>query len=186
MNISYPGSQSVKNGLSSISLEINNSKCELLLINHTNNKRQTSKSIPIPWPIPIPLYTWPQALAVARIPLHQESAPPHSKAKTNVLDSITETLNLIEQHQVFFILKKCNKNQIGKYVQCDFWVISCHAIQQNWDFHLTLTKIHEISYGERSQTSEPNNVGIFLIEPVFPKLWAFEIDIFEKIGPKNI
>jgi len=34
-------------------------------------------------------------------------------------------------------------------------------------FHLTLTKIHEILYGERSQASELNKVGIFEIGPVY-------------------
>jgi len=37
-------------------------------------------------------------------------------------------------------------------------------------FHLTLTEIHEILQGERSQASELNEVGIFKIGPVFPKL----------------
>ena len=53
-------------------------------------------------------------------------------------------------------------------------------------FHLTLTKIHEILWGERCQASELNQVGIFKIGPVFPKLWTFEILMFfKRIGPKN-
>jgi len=35
-------------------------------------------------------------LAVTRIPLHQESAPLHSKAKTKILDSIIGNIELIE------------------------------------------------------------------------------------------
>ena len=42
-----------------------------------------------------------------RVPLHLEFAPLHLKAKTKVLDRITENLELIEPHQAFFILKNC-------------------------------------------------------------------------------
>jgi len=96
----------IRDSLSSIGLEINNSKCEVLLINHTDiNKPQTSKlfqdqfsSLAIPDP------THWQLLGS---PLHQESAPLHLKAKIKVLDSITENLELIEPHQAFYILQNC-------------------------------------------------------------------------------
>ena len=96
----------IRDSLSSIGLEINNSKCEVLLINHTDiNKPQTSKlfqdqfsSLAIPDP------THWQLLGS---PLHQESAPLHLKAKIKVFHSITENLELIEPHQAFFILKNC-------------------------------------------------------------------------------
>ena len=92
--------------LSSSGLEIINFNCELLLINHTDIKKpQTSKLFQDQFPslsIPDPIH-W-QLLGS---PLHQESAPLHFKTKTKVLDSITENLELIEPHQVFFILKNC-------------------------------------------------------------------------------
>jgi len=63
----------IRDGISSIGLEINNSKCELLLINHTDiNKPQTSKLCQDEFPslsIPDPIQ-W-QLLGS---PLHQESA----------------------------------------------------------------------------------------------------------------
>jgi len=88
--------------LSSIGLEINNSKCELLLINHTDiNKPQTSKLFQDQFPS---LSTRPYSLAVTKVSLHQESAPLHLKAKIKVLNRITENLELTEPHQAF--LKK--------------------------------------------------------------------------------
>jgi len=96
----------IRGSLSSIGLEVNNSKCELLLINHTDtNKPQTSKLFQDQFPslsISDPIH-W-QLLGS---PLHLESVPLHLKAKTKVLDSITENLELIEPHQAFFILKNC-------------------------------------------------------------------------------
>jgi len=96
----------IRESLSSIGLEINNSKCKLLLINHTDiNMPQTSKLFQYQFPslsIPDPIH-W-QLLGS---PLHLESAPLHLRAKTKVLDSITENLELIEPHQAFSILKNC-------------------------------------------------------------------------------
>jgi len=96
----------IKESLSSIGLEINNSKCELLRINHTDIKKpQTSKLFQDQFPnlsIPDPIH-W-QLLGP---PLHLESAPLHFKSKTKVLESITENLEIIEPYQAFFILKNC-------------------------------------------------------------------------------
>ena len=96
----------IRDSLSSIGLVINNSKCELPLINHTDiNKSQTSKLFQDQFSsLSIPDATHWQLLGS---PLHQESAPLHLKAKIKVLDSITENLELIEPHQAFFILKNC-------------------------------------------------------------------------------
>ena len=96
----------IRDNLSSIGLEINNSKCELLLINHTDiNKPQTSKLFQDQFPsLTIPDSTHWQLLGS---PLHQVSAPVHLKAKIKVLDSITENFEVIEPHQAFFILKNC-------------------------------------------------------------------------------
>jgi len=64
---------SIKNGLSSVGLEINNSKCELLIVNNTTNQRRSETSqlfqeeflsISIPAP-----YLW----QLLRSPLHQDS-----------------------------------------------------------------------------------------------------------------
>jgi len=96
----------IRESLSSIGLEITNSKSKLLLINHTDiNKPQTSKLYQDQFPslsIPDPIH-W-QLLGS---PLHLESAPLHLKAKIKVFHSITENLELIEPHQAFFILKNC-------------------------------------------------------------------------------
>jgi len=99
----------IKNGLSLIGLEINNSKDDLLIIiiNHTNNNElQISKlfqkhpsqfsSLSIPDP-----NQW----QLRGSPLHQESAPLHLEAKTKVFDNIIENLELIEKHQTIFIFK---------------------------------------------------------------------------------
>jgi len=96
----------IRDSLSSIGLEINNSKCELLLINYTDiNKPQASGLFQDQFPsLSIPDPTHWQLLGS---PLHQESAPLHLKAKIKVLDCISENLELIEPHQAFFILKHC-------------------------------------------------------------------------------
>jgi len=89
----------IRDSLSLIGLEINNSTCELLLINHIDiNKPQTSKLFQDQFPslsIPDPIH-W----QLLRSPLYL-------KAKINVLDSITENLELVQPHQAFFILKNC-------------------------------------------------------------------------------
>jgi len=75
-------------------------------MNHTDiNKPKSSKLIQDQFPsvsIPDPIY-W-QLLGS---PMQQESDPLHLKAKTKVLESTTENLELIESHQAFFILKNC-------------------------------------------------------------------------------
>ena len=114
----------IRESLSSIGLEINNLKCELLLINHTDiNKPQTSKlfqdqfsSLSIPDPI-----HW-QLLGS---PLYLESAPLHLKAKAKVLDSISENLELIQPHQAFFILKNCLSIPKLTYLLCSAPCFKC-------------------------------------------------------------
>jgi len=39
--------------------------------------------------------------------MHEKAASLQLEAKTKILDSITENLELIEPHQAFFILKNC-------------------------------------------------------------------------------
>jgi len=97
----------IRNVLFSVGLEMNNSKCELLIVNNTTSQErsQTTKlfqdvflSISIPAP-----NLW-QLLGS---PLHQDSTPLHLEAKTKMLDNITENLELIEPHEAFFTLKNC-------------------------------------------------------------------------------
>jgi len=95
----------IRNGLSSVSLEINNSKCELLMVNNTTSQErsQTTKIFQDVFPsISIPA---PNLWQLLGSPLHQDSTPLHLEAKTKMLDNIIENLELIEPHQGFFILK---------------------------------------------------------------------------------
>ena len=97
----------IRNGLSSVGLEINNSKYELLIVNNTTSQErsQTTKLFQDVFPsISIPA---PNLWQLLGSPLHQDSTPLHLEAKTKMLDNITENLELIEPHQAFFISKNC-------------------------------------------------------------------------------
>jgi len=97
----------IGNGLSSVGLEINNSKCELLIVNNTTSQErsQTTKLFQDVFPsISIPAPDLWQLLGSS---LHQDSTPLYLEAKTKMLDNIIENLELIEPHQEFFILKNC-------------------------------------------------------------------------------
>jgi len=96
----------IRNGLSSVGLEINNSKCELLIVNNTTcqERSQTTKLFQDVFPsISIPA---PDLWQLLGSPLHQDSSPLHLETKTKMLDNI-ENLELIEPQQAFFILKNC-------------------------------------------------------------------------------
>jgi len=95
----------IRNGLSSVGLEINNSKCELLIVNYTNSQErsQTTKLFQDIFPsIAVPA---PNLWQLLGSPLYQDSAPLHLEAKIYMLDNIIQNLELIEPHQAFFILK---------------------------------------------------------------------------------
>jgi len=97
----------IRNGLSSVGLEINNSKCELLIVNNTTSqgRSETIKFFQEEFPtISIPALNLWQLLGS---PLHQDSTPLHLEAKTKMLGNIIENLELIEPHQAFLILKNC-------------------------------------------------------------------------------
>ena len=97
----------IRNGLSSAGLEINNSKCELLIVNNTTSRGRSEiiKAFQVEFPsISIPA---PNLWQLLGSPLHQDSIPLHLKAKTKMLDNIIENLELIEPHQAFCILKNC-------------------------------------------------------------------------------
>jgi len=67
----------IRNGLSLVGVEINNSKCELLIVNNTTSqgRSKTIKSFQVEFPsISIPAANLWQLL---RSPLHQDSTPPH-------------------------------------------------------------------------------------------------------------
>jgi len=88
----------IRNGLSSVGLQINNSKCELLIVNNTTSQErsQTTKRFQDVFPsISIPALDLWQLLGS---PLHQDSTPLHLEAKTKMLDNIIENLKLIEPH----------------------------------------------------------------------------------------
>jgi len=99
----------IRNGLSSVGLKINNSKCELLIVNNTTSqaRSQTTKLFQDVFPsisIPAPNLQYWQLLGS---PLHQDSTPLHLEPETKMLGNIIENLELIEPHQAFFILKNC-------------------------------------------------------------------------------
>ena len=118
----------VRNVLSSVGLEINNSKCELLIVNHTTSQErfETNKLLQDEFTsISIPAPNLCQLLA---FPLHQESAPLHFEAKTKVLDNIIENLELTEPHQAFFVLK--NSLNFQTYIFSEVYHAS--SAQRNW------------------------------------------------------
>ena len=136
----------IRESLSSIGLEINNSKCELLLINHTDINKlfqdqfpSLSISDPIHW----------QLLGSL---LHLESAPLHLKAKTKVLDSITENLELIEPHQAFFILKNCLSIPIFTYLLRSTPCFKCKGELEAFDtaIRINTEKICNVTFGKDS------------------------------------
>ena len=82
----------IRDGLSSVGPEINNSKCELLIVNNTTSQGQsetikffqeefTSISIPAP-----------KLWQLLGSPLHLDSTPLHLEAKTKMLGNIIENL----------------------------------------------------------------------------------------------
>jgi len=152
----------IRDSLSSIGLEINNSKCELLLINHTDiNKPQTSKVFQDQFPsLSIPDPTHWQLLGS---PLHQESAPLHLKAKIKVLDSITENLELIEPHQAFFILKNCLSIPKLTYLLRSAPCFKCKEELEAFDtaIRINTEKISNVTFGKDSwsQASLPIRHG---------------------------
>ena len=84
-----------------------NSKCELLIVNHTTSQErsQTTKLFQDEFPtISTPALNIWQLLGS---PLHQKSVPLHLEAKTKVLDNIFENLELIQPHEAFFVLINC-------------------------------------------------------------------------------
>jgi len=97
----------IRNGLSSVGLEIINSKCELLIANYTTSKEQsqTSKLFQDVF-LSISILD-PKLWQLLGFLLHQESTPLHVEAKTKVLDNILKNLELIEPHQAFFISNNC-------------------------------------------------------------------------------
>jgi len=142
----------IRDSLSLISLEINNSKCELLLINHTDiNKPQTSKLFQDQFPslsIPDPIL-W-QLLGS---PPHQESAPLYLKAKIKVLDSITENLELIEPHQAFFILKNClSIPKLAYLLRSSAPCFKCKEELEAFDtaIRINTEKISSVTFGKNS------------------------------------
>ena len=97
----------IRNGLCSVGLEINNSKCELLMVNNTTSheRSRTTKLFQDVFPsISIPA---PNLWQLIGSPLHQDSTPLHLEPKIKMLDNIIENVELIEPHQAFFILKNC-------------------------------------------------------------------------------
>ena len=80
----------IRIGLSSVGLETNNSKCELLIVNITTNQErsQNSKLFQDIFPsISIPA---PNLWQLLGSPQHQDSTPLHLEAKTKMLDNIIE------------------------------------------------------------------------------------------------
>jgi len=149
----------IRNGLFSAGLEINNCKCELLIVNNTTNQRRSETiqlfqekfpSISIPTP-----YLW-QLLGS---PLNQDSTPLHLEAKTKRLGNIIENLGLIEQHQAFFVLKNCLSVPKLIYLLRSAPCFKCKKELELFDTatKTNMEKICNVSFGEEnwSQASLP-------------------------------
>jgi len=83
----------IRNGLSSVGLEINNSKYELPIVNNTTSqgRSETIKFFQEVFPsISIPA---PNLWQLLRSLLHQDSTPLHLEPKTKMLGNIIETLS---------------------------------------------------------------------------------------------
>ena len=103
-------------------------------------------------PIPISLYTWPHSLAVTWVSPALESAPLHLKAKTKVLDSITENLELIELHQAVFILKNCFSIPKLTYLLHSAPCFKCKEELEAFDtaIRIKTKKICDVTFGKDS------------------------------------
>ena len=147
----------IRNGLSSVGLEINNSNCELLIVNNTTSQErsQTSKLFQDEFPsISIPA---PNLWQLLGSPLHQDSTPLHLEAKTKILDNIIENLELIEPHQAFFIMKNCFSIPKLIYLLRSALIFKCKEELEVFDTETNMEKICNVSFGEEnwSQASLP-------------------------------
>jgi len=97
----------IRNRLSSVGLEINNAKCELLIVNHTTSQERSQTTTLFKDVFPYISISPPNLWYLLGSPLHQESAPLHLEAKTKMFDNIIKNLELIKPLQAFFILKNC-------------------------------------------------------------------------------
>ena len=96
----------IRNRLSSVGLEINNAKCELLIVNHTTSQERSQTTTLFKDVFPYISISPPNLWYLLGSPLHQESAPLHLEAKTKMFDNIIKNLELIKPLQAFFIDRK--------------------------------------------------------------------------------
>jgi len=147
----------IRNGLSSVGLEINNSNCELLIVNNTTSQErsQTTKLFQDEFPsISIPA---PNLWQLLGSPLHQDSTPLHLEAKTKMLDNIIENLELIKPHQAFFIMKNCFSIPKLIYLLRSALIFKCKEELEVFDTETNMEKKCNVSFGEEiwSQASLP-------------------------------
>ena len=149
----------IKNGLSSAGLEINNSKCELLIVNNTTSQGRSEiiKAFQMEFPsISIPA---PNLWHLWGSPLNQDSTPPHLETTTKMLGNIIENLELIEPHQEFFMLKNCLSIPKLIYLLRSAPCFKCRKELEVFDAAIktNMEKISNVSFGEEkwSQASLP-------------------------------
>ena len=76
----------IRNGPSSVGLEINNSKYELLIVNNTTSQERSKTTKLFQDVFPSISITAPNLWQLLGSPLHQDSTPLHLEAKTKMLD----------------------------------------------------------------------------------------------------
>ena len=98
----FSNASAVRNVLFSICLEINNSKYELFLIKHKQETTNPNKQL---FQDQFPSLSIPDPNHWHLLGSPVSGTCPTIGGKTNVLDSITENLKLIETYQALFIFK---------------------------------------------------------------------------------
>jgi len=142
----------IRNGLSSAGPEINNSKCELLIVNNTTSQGRSEiiKAFQVEFPsLSIPA---PNLWQLLGSPLHQDSTPPHLETKTKMLGNIIENLELIEPHQAFFILENCLSIPKFIYLLRSAPCFKCKKELEVFDTAIknNMEKISNVSFGEEN------------------------------------
>ena len=92
-------------------------------------------------------------MAVIRIPTaHQDSTPLHLEAKTKMVDTIIENLELTEPHQAFFILKNCLSIPKRIYLLRSAPCFKCKEELEVFDTAIktNMEKICNVSFGEEN------------------------------------
>jgi len=113
----------VRDKLSSIDLEINNPKCELLITNHTNSKKSQTNNIFQEF--------YPSQFQTPNNDSHEDPLWIRNLHLEAVLCNTIENLELNKPHQSFFILKICLSSPNSYTTTCGV-VPHALSIKINW------------------------------------------------------